>query len=1111
MRLPLLGWLGLIALCWLAPLRALEIGEPLVEAVADGGALPDANVSALAEDRLGFLWVGTPTGLLRFDGYRFRRYGPEEGNPDSFSGGFVNVLRVAGDGRLWIGTVADGLWVFDPTTERFTRYRHAAGDPHSLAHDGVYALGEDRQGRLWIGTVAGLDRFDADSGRFVHVHHAAPAQGQSRSERIWSLRVDRRGDLWVGTNDGISRLAADGERLERVDVPPTADGFRLLNRPVISLLDSSDGRLWLGTAQDGVFAFDPAGNTLQRPYPEAADEVAHGTTTLLQPDAGTLWVGRIGGGGGIDVIDLASGDLQHRFRHDPALRSSLVSDDVRVLLRDRAGKIWVGGYGAGLQRIDPQVRGVRMIGHSPYRADMLSNANVSSVIERSNGELWVGTRGEGIDILDARRGLVGGHRAAPSDPTALGSGWVAAMAEAGDGGIWVGGFGLYRFDPQTRQFSAWLPPGRTAPLTVRRLLVDSRGTLWIGSSPGLWRLPAGGDALLPVRNADGSPLREDVNALVEDPRGVIWVGCDPGLYTVDVGADALRPIDVRADGGSGLSAASVVGLLVDHNGNLWMDSADGLYRLRRQVDARAEFEAVSARLGIGGKAFGANLMEDASGRIWTSRYVFDPASDALYPLTRADGVDLGTVWFRSHFRTRDGLLLIGGSKGLLVIDPAHFRPWAYEPPVVVTELRVDGQPQRFGSATPAIELAPDQRSFAVEVAALDFTAPERNRYAYRLQGFDRDWIDADATQRVATYTNLWPGEYRLQVRGSNRSGAWSRHELSLPVIVHPAFWQTPWFAGLGLLALGSSVVGGHRLRTARLKRHALALEREVAQRTGQLAQANEQLQHSHDNLRAAHSRLLETQQQLVMQEKMASLGQLVAGVAHEINTPLGVAVTAASMLSETTAETKRRFDSGELRRPDLAAFLDLAIDSSAMVDVNLARAAQLVRSFKQVSVDRGSDDRRHFDLCDYLRTLVESLQPACSRSGVELALDCSLQIDVDSYPGALGQVLTQLTQNALLHAFDPAQAGHIRIAAAPLDDGRVELRLTDDGRGIPAADLPHVFEPFFTRKRSAGNAGLGLHIAFNLVTVRLGGEITVASDPGHGSCFVLRLPREAPE
>jgi signal transduction histidine kinase len=275
-----------------------------------------------------------------------------------------------------------------------------------------------------------------------------------------------------------------------------------------------------------------------------------------------------------------------------------------------------------------------------------------------------------------------------------------------------------------------------------------------------------------------------------------------------------------------------------------------------------------------------------------------------------------------------------------------------------------------------------------------------------------------------------------------------------------------------------------------------ALQRTVAERTAELQAAK-------DAAEEALAALRSTQQQLLLAEKMASLGQLVAGVAHEVNTPLGVALTAASLLQVKTSEFERRQQEGALTRRGLADFLAVAAESSAMILRNLERAAQLVHSFKQVSVDRTTDGRRRFFLDTYIGELLASMATLWRQRPVTVTLQCPSDIEMDSYPGTLGQVLGNLLQNALLHAFASDQTGEIQIAAAELDADWLAITVSDDGGGIAAELQQRIFEPFFTTRRSRGGTGLGLHIVFNLVHHKLGGRVSVSSLPGSGSCFRL--------
>ncbi|PWC33893.1 ATP-binding protein [Azospirillum sp. TSO35-2] len=276
-----------------------------------------------------------------------------------------------------------------------------------------------------------------------------------------------------------------------------------------------------------------------------------------------------------------------------------------------------------------------------------------------------------------------------------------------------------------------------------------------------------------------------------------------------------------------------------------------------------------------------------------------------------------------------------------------------------------------------------------------------------------------------------------------------------------------------------------------------------------MVEAREEAERALADLRAA-------QESLIQAETMASLGQLVAGVAHEINTPIGIGLTAASHIGEQAQMLRDRFTGNTLRKSDFLEFLDGLSESSRLLMANIDRAASLVQSFKQVAVDQSSGDRRVFELGSYIRELLFSLRPRLKRTGLTVAVECDDELTMDSFPGALGQVLTNLVINAVVHAYEDGgprgetTAGTIRITAQPDGADRVRLDFIDDGAGIAPEHLSKVFDPFFTTKRGQGGSGLGLHIVFNTVTGPLGGTVTVQSWPGQGTRFTIHLPREAP-
>ncbi|TDR81595.1 sensor histidine kinase [Paludibacterium purpuratum] len=281
---------------------------------------------------------------------------------------------------------------------------------------------------------------------------------------------------------------------------------------------------------------------------------------------------------------------------------------------------------------------------------------------------------------------------------------------------------------------------------------------------------------------------------------------------------------------------------------------------------------------------------------------------------------------------------------------------------------------------------------------------------------------------------------------------------------------------------------------------------DLKMRTQAEANAREEKEKAQD----AYRRLVQTQQTLVESEKLASLGGLVAGVAHEINTPVGISLTAASHLAAVTQQLNSELEAGAIKKSDFQNYLATAKESCELILSNAERAANLIHSFKQVAVDQTSEARRDFQLEDYLHEIITSLRPKFKRTSIEIQIDCEPDLLMDSYPGALSQVMTNLLVNAVTHAFDESQPGRIEIAAHRLENGYLSLTVKDNGKGIAPENMGKIFQPFFTTRRGSGGSGLGLHIVYNVVRQRLGGSIDVSSALGEGTVFSIRLPCIAP-
>lgn len=1084
----------LIALLCSSGLRAVErsvLDTPTFSQVGDAEQIPDQVITALTQDAAGYLWIGTTAGLVRYDGYNFRRYRHDPSDPQhSLGGNNIRSLRPRAGGGLWIGTDVDGLSAFDPVSETFTTWRHDPQRPDGITFGQVFALAEAADGSLWLGSRGGgLDHFQPQQGRWQH--YRAGRDGLL-DDHVNVLLLDRAGRLWLGSGSGLMRRSEDG----RFHAVLSAPGDPLAGRTLYSLFEASDGWLWVGSREGDLLRFDPASGEHQLLTTAHQGEMG-GTASVFscqQPSAQEVWCGRANG---IEIRSLDGRLLEHLQRH-PGRPGTLAGNDIRALLIDHSGVIWAAGFGSGLQRHDPNNRGLRVLRHLPTPRGLLNEPDISAVLQSADGRIWLGTRGLGVAVLGPDWQLEREILPEPQRAGGLPTGWVSALAEAADGAIWMGSReGLHRLDPASQQFtSVGAADGFTASY-VRRLQLAPDGALWIASNRGVFVRPNGQTRVAAVPMIDQGEVGGDVNAIAFDLDGGVWVGAGLGLFHRPPGGHELLRIDAGAEAAA--LPVTVVGLLVDSRDRLWVDSPEGLYRLLRLEGRQAVFDPVSRRLGVIGRAFGANLMEDAQGRIWSHQFVFDPERDWLYALSPADGVDFGTGWFRAYTASREGLLLVGGSRGLLVIDPPRFSPWTFAPQVVISELKVDGQTRAVGAQ---LQLGANVRGFSAEFAALDYTAPAALRYRYRLLGYDERWRETSAAYRVASYNSLWPGDYVLEVEASNRAGRWSESQARLPLQVQAAYWQTPWFGLLGLLLLLASGYATLRWRTRQIQRRAGELQALVELRTGELRAAK-------DSAEAALSELQATQQQLVAAEKMASLGQLVAGVAHEINTPIGIALTAASHVQETLAQQGQKLAEGKLSRRDMERWQQSSEEAVGMVLSSLHRAHTLVATFKQIAVDQSGEQRRQFALAPWLEDVRVSLESVFQPGGHQLEIDCPLGVELDSYPGALFQVLSQLVGNAVTHGFADGRQGRIELQVSRQREQLV-LQLRDDGLGMSAEVAAHAFEPFFTTRRGSGGSGLGLHLVFNLITQLLGGRIELHSQPGAGCEYRIELPLQAP-
>ncbi|HEV8581567.1 MAG TPA: two-component regulator propeller domain-containing protein [Thermoanaerobaculia bacterium] len=831
---------AILLLVGAANVAASRIGLVSFRRIQIPDEVPAHLCTALAQGRDGFLWIGTQGGLVRYDGYSFRIYRPDPNDPRTLAGSYVRTLLAAADGRLWVGTFSSGLSVYDPATGRFTRYRHEAQGA-GLSHDRVEGLAEDRSGRIWIATYEGLDRLEPGTGKIGHFRHDPRNPFSLADDRVRGLLVDHAGQVWVGSRDGLQRWRGEGRGFERV-ASDRGDSGSLAGKLVSKLYEDSRGRIWIGTTDDGGAVLDPHTGRLHWFRPGPPEGLSHyWVYGFAEAAKDEVWIATFGGG--IDVVDAGSLKIIDRLQHDPTLESTVGGDRIGAVLKDRSGVVWVGTWGEGLARHDPAARAFRTLRYSPNRPDGLSHPAAVRALEMQDGTLWVGTNGNGVDVFDREQHRIGGYRPDPHDPGALADGSVTCLAQAADGTIWVATLNgvLHRLRPGRRSFerlsaAQGLPGG-----PIRAMAFGPDGELWAGSAEGLARIDPRTSSITAFHHRPGDPRSlssNTVEAIAVGADGTLWIGTDSGLNAFDPRSGIAVRITHQPGRRDSLPNNWVPDLLIAADGRLWVGTQGGACILTSWNGREARCEPVAERLGRTAAPVEA-LIQDAQGRIWLGpRLRVEPKTWRWQELGPADGCEFRNFFIASRARTAAGTLLFGSPEGLLLVHPERIQAWTYEPPVVVTSLQVGSAERPAGR----LILSPDERGFSLDFAAIDFTAPQRNLYRHRLEGFDPGWIATDAVHRSLTYTNLPPGSYTLRIQGSNRTGRWSPREIRLPVKVLPAFYQTAAFKAL-IGALGLALAYGiYRLRVRRLQARGRELERLVQERTTALEERGRELE-----------------------------------------------------------------------------------------------------------------------------------------------------------------------------------------------------------------------------------------------------------------------------
>ncbi len=787
--------------------------------VEDG--LSHSDVRAIAQDKQGFMWFGTWLGgLNRYDGYTFKVYRYDGQDDRSLACDTILALYVDRAGVLWVGT-QESLDRYDRDTDSFVHYRYRADDATSLPGYQARSLVEDKSGTLWVATSGGLSRFDRTSGRFFTYRHNPNHPTTFGDTDVRNIYLDATtGLLWVATyRQGVSVVDPSTGHFTRYRNNPD-DPASLSNNDLVRIYQDRGGNLWFSTLR-GLNRFDSRTHTFIRYLhdPRSPSSLSDDNVMMTYEDrAGRFWVAT---NNGLNLMDRDNGTFT-RYLHDPNDSSSSSSNVINwgALYEDASGALWLGMRSTGVDRLAGGAARFITYRHVSQDPKSPSNNVVTALAMGSAGALWIGTEA-GLDRFDGQRFTH--YVADPGDPGSLSPGPEREVALDSHGAVWTGTYGggldrlLDRLDGQHVTHFRHDPRNSDSPTSnnISSLVPDAHGGLWIGvHGDGLDYFDGRRFTHFPPESGNPAGLQDGwVIPLLLDPRGMLWMATSNwGLVRLDT--HTLRFTTYLMDPSQpGNPVANWTQDLYSDGTGLWVASpTTGLFRFDPETGKfthhYAEKDGLPDNAVLG-------VLGDNQGNVWVSTVKglsrFDPRTETFRNYDMYDGLQGDQFSWHCHAKAPDGRLFFGGSDGLNAFYPDKLVRNPTPPPVVLTEFDLFNQPVKIGAkdsplrqaihAASSITLRYDQSVFRFQFAALDFTAPQKNRYAYKLDDFDRDWQYTDATHRHATYTNLDPGNYTFRVRASNNDGVWNEQGVALHLRILSPWWSTWWFRALSAAAL----------------------------------------------------------------------------------------------------------------------------------------------------------------------------------------------------------------------------------------------------------------------------------------------------------------------
>jgi ligand-binding sensor domain-containing protein/signal transduction histidine kinase/CheY-like chemotaxis protein len=1062
-------------------------------AVEDG--LSSNEVNIIFQDNTGFLWFGTVDGLNKYDGYNFKVYKNDPIDSTSLSNNWILTICEDDSGILWIGTNGGGLNKYDRATETFKRYINEENNQNSLSNNDVRVIFKDHRGFLWIGTFGGgVDKFDPVHETFVHYRMDENNINSLNNDNVRTICEDQSGILWIGTEGGgLNKFDPQEENFIHYK-KEKGHSNSLIDNNVMYIYKDRSGILWIAT-NDGLNEYDPV-EDIFRQYRDMISNTSgmnhNQIRTICEDKSGNIWIGTLGG--------LIKFDHEEKifisYQNEENNPRSLSNNRIISIIEDRSGVLWIGTSKGGINKLYQSKIIFRHLREDASHLNSLIINHVMSICEDRSGIFWIGTYNNGLKRYDPVKEVFTHYYHEDDNTNSLSNEAVNVLYEDRTGILWIGTYnGLNRFDREKEVFIRYsYEEGNPLSLSgnkIRAICEDKSGRLWIGTNRGINLYNRKNNTFTCyTHNAKNhnSLSHDGVRVIYEDRSGILWVGTEGGLDRFDTRNEIFTNYHKIENDKNSLSYNKVRSIYEDSSGILWIGTRGGLNKYNRNTN---QFSHYMEHDGLpSGVIF--CILEGNYGNLWLSTprglSKFNPRTEIFKNYNKNDGLLNSQFELGSSFKTKNGELLFGGIHGIDIFHPDDVIENSNIPQIVFTSFKIFDKSVKFNESLMDIDklkLSYKDNFFSFEFASLDFVNPLKNQYAYKLEGFNKEWIYCKK-RRYVSYTNLDPGDYVFKVKGSNNDGIWNEEGISIKVLIPPPYWRTWWFR---LIFVGILIIWIAAIYKLRMK--------SIKNKNQQLEEINIKLHEQIVERKHAEEEKEKIRAQLFQSQKMEAIGKLAGGVAHDFNNLL-------TAIHGCTDLVLLNIDKNDSLFTDLKEIQDATKRASDLTRQLLLFSRRHLMDFSPINLNKMITNilkmlqRLIGENIEIITSLNPALWAVMADTGTMEQVIMNLVINARDAMFEMGSLIVK-TENIVL---DKEQCMKITDSRS----GKfVCLSVKDTGVGMDRATIQHIFEPFYSTKKFGKGTGLGLSVVYGIVKQHEG-WINVHSNLKQGTEFRIYLP-----